>query len=75
MPAPAYSLNRSIFIAARPATVFQFFQDSARWASWWGAGSTIEPRKGGRVYVRYPNAVEASGEILEIVAPERIVFT
>jgi len=75
MPAPTYSLDRSIFIAARPATVFQFFQDSARWAAWWGAGSTIEPRKGGRVYVRYPNAVEASGEILEIVAPDRIVFT
>jgi uncharacterized protein YndB with AHSA1/START domain len=75
MPAPAYRLDRSIFIAARPATVFEFFQDSARWASWWGAGSTIEPRKGGKVYVRYPNAVEASGEVLEIIPPERIVFT
>ena len=70
-----HKLDRSVFILAKPDTVFAFFQDNARWASWWGAGSTIDPRPGGTVYVRYPNAVEASGEILEIVAPERIVFT
>ena len=75
MPAPTYRLDRSIFIAAHPATVFEFFQNSARWASWWGAGSTIDPQKGGKVYIRYPNAVEASGDVLEIVPPERIVFT
>ncbi len=68
-------LDRSVFILAKPDTVFAFFQDSARWSSWWGAGSTIDPRPGGRVYVRYPNAVEASGEVVEISAPHRIVFT
>ncbi len=70
-----FRLDRSVFILAKPATVFAFFQDSARWASWWGAGSTIDPRPGGKVYVRYPGNVEASGEIVEIRAPERIVFT
>ncbi len=64
-----------MFINANPDTVFAFFQDSARWASWWGAGSTIDPRPGGKVYVRYPGNVEASGEIVEIAAPARIVFT
>jgi uncharacterized protein YndB with AHSA1/START domain len=70
-----FRLDRSVFILAKPDTVFAFFQDSARWASWWGAGSTIDPRPGGKVYVRYPGNVEASGEIVEIRAPERIVFT
>lgn len=70
-----HTLDRSIFINARPETVFGFFQDTARWASWWGAGSTIDPRPGGKVYVKYPNAVEASGEVVAIDAPKTIVFT
>ena len=64
-----------LFILALKATVFAFFQDSARWAQWWGAGSTIDPRPGGKVYVRYPNNVEASGEVEEVQAPDRIVYT
>jgi uncharacterized protein YndB with AHSA1/START domain len=70
-----YKLDRSVFILAKPDTVFRFFQDSARWASWWGAGSTIDPHVGGKVFVRHPGNVEASGEIQEISAPDRIVFT
>ena len=38
------------------------------------AGSTIEPRPGGKVFVKYPGGVEASGEVLEIHPPDRIVF-
>ena len=70
-----YQLERAVVIRATPETVFRFFTDSARWASWWGAGSTIDPRPGGRVYIRYPNGVEGSGEIVSIHAPEEIVFT
>jgi uncharacterized protein YndB with AHSA1/START domain len=68
-------LDRTIVIGAPPETVFRFFTDNARWAAWWGAGSTIDARAGGKVYIRHPNAVEAIGEVLEIVPPERIVFT
>lgn len=75
MTAPTHRLDRSVFIHAKPETVFAFFQDSARWASWWGAGSTIDPRVGGKVYVLYPGNVEASGEITEISAPTRLAFT
>jgi uncharacterized protein YndB with AHSA1/START domain len=75
MIAPTFRLDRSVFIHAKPETVFAFFQDSARWASWWGAGSTIDPRPGGKVYVRYPGNVEASGEIIEIAPASRLVFT
>ena len=70
-----HRLERTLLIHARPDTVFRFFTDSARWASWWGQGSTIDPRPGGRVLIKYPGAVEATGEIIEIAAPERLTFS
>ena len=62
-------------IRALPETVFQFFTDSARWASWWGTGSTIDPKPGGQVYIRHANGIESAGEVVEVIAPQRIVFT
>src|SRR5260370_41129017 len=70
-----HRLERTVVIQATPETVFRFFSDSARWAKWWGAGSTIEPRVGGKVYIRHPGGNETVGEILEIVTSRRIVFT
>jgi uncharacterized protein YndB with AHSA1/START domain len=70
-----HSLERSVTIQAAPKTVFRYFQDSERFARWWGAGSTIDPRPGGRVYIRHPNGVETVGEVVEIAPPDRIVFT
>ena len=70
-----HSLERRVVIRAPRDIVFRYFTDSARWAAWWGAGSAIDPRPGGRVSIVYPNGVQASGEILEITEPERIVFT
>jgi uncharacterized protein YndB with AHSA1/START domain len=70
-----HRIDREIEIAARPDTVFRFFTDPARWASWWGAGSTIDATPGGRVLIRYPGGVEAAGQVVEIDAPKRIVFT
>ena len=71
----SHALTRSVQINARVETVFRFFTDNARFAAWWGAGSTIEPRVGGKVHIRYPNAVEVSGEVLEFSAPTRLAFT
>ena len=75
MPDLPHRLDRTVVIQALPQTVFRFFTDSARWAKWWGAGSTIDARPGGKVYVRHPNGVESLGEVLEVHSPERIVFT
>jgi uncharacterized protein YndB with AHSA1/START domain len=69
------ALERTVLIGAPRELVFQFFADSSRWARWWGAGSTIDAQPGGRVYIRYPNGVEALGKVLESVPPERISFT
>jgi uncharacterized protein YndB with AHSA1/START domain len=68
-------LERTVTIRAERDLVFRFFTDSAKWASWWGAGSTIEPRVGGKVRICYPGGVEAAGEVTEIVPPDRIRFT
>jgi uncharacterized protein YndB with AHSA1/START domain len=70
-----HSLERTIVICATRDTVFQFFTDSDLFSQWWGEGSSIEGRPGGLLKIRYPNGVLASGEVLEVQAPERIVFT
>lgn len=70
-----FRLERTVIIRASRETVFRYFTDSARWANWWGAGSTIDPRVGGAVYIRFPGAVEVRGEVVELQPPARIVFT
>ena len=71
----AHALERTMTIGAPPATVFRFFTDTPRWAAWWGAGSTIDPRPGGRVLIVYPGGHQAAGEVVEVSPPSRIVFT
>lgn len=75
MIASTVRLDRTVVIHARPATVFEFFTSTPDWAAWWGAGSAIDPRPGGQLLIRHPNGVEVTGEVLELHAPERIVFT
>ena len=70
-----HRLDRTIVIAAEPETVFRFFTDPARWALWWGTGSTIDARPGGRFLIRYPGGVEALGDVLEIDPPRRLVLS
>ena len=68
-------IDRTIVIGAPPPAVFRYFTDSTRWAAWWGAGSTIDARPGGRVFIKYPGGNEASGEVVDVAPPSRIVFT
>ncbi|MDQ6894947.1 MAG: SRPBCC domain-containing protein [Acidobacteriota bacterium] len=75
MPELNEFLDREITMCARRETVFRYFTDSERFAKWWGAGSQIDPRPGGAVTIRYPNAVTVTGEVKEIDPPRRIVFT
>ena len=75
MNASEHVLERAVLIRARRETVFRYFTDSERFAAWWGAGSTIDAKAGGAVRIRYPNGVMASGEVVEVRPPERVVFT
>jgi uncharacterized protein YndB with AHSA1/START domain len=70
-----HTLERTVLIQAGREAVFRYFTDPARWASWWGPGSTIDARPGGRVLIRYPGGVEATGDVLEVQPPESLVFT
>jgi len=70
-----HRLDRTITIKAPPALVFAFLTETPRWASWWGPGSEIDARPGGRMKIRYPEGTEAIGEVLEVSAPRRLVFT
>jgi len=75
MSALPYQLDRTVVIRATPETVFRFFTDPVRWSAWWGAGSTIDARPGGRLRIRHPNGAEVTGEVLEVRPPEHVVFT
>ncbi len=75
MSALAHRLDRTIVINASREAVFRYFTDSSHWAKWWGAGSTIDSRPGGKMYIKYPEGTEVAGEVVEVKPPERIVFT
>jgi uncharacterized protein YndB with AHSA1/START domain len=75
MPDLPYHLERTVLIRATQEIVFRFFTDSARWASWWGAGSSIDAAPGGKVYILHPGGVEVLGEVIEIDPLKQIVFT
>jgi uncharacterized protein YndB with AHSA1/START domain len=70
-----HQVDRTVVIQATPAIVFGFLTDTPRWAAWWGAGSEIDARPGGRMKIRYPDGTEATGEVTEVRAPNRIAFT
>jgi uncharacterized protein YndB with AHSA1/START domain len=70
-----YSLERSLLICAQRKTVFRFFTESQLFAEWWGVGSHIDGRPGGSLKIVYPDGTVALGEVVEMVANERIVFT
>lgn len=70
-----HRLDRTVVIRAAREMVFRFFTDDARWAAWWGAGSTVDAKPGGRLFIRYPDGTEASGEVLEVRAPTYFAFT
>jgi uncharacterized protein YndB with AHSA1/START domain len=70
-----HRIDRDLLIKATPATVFSFLTETPRWAAWWGAGSEIDPRPGGRMKICYPGGREATGEVIEITPPARLVFT
>jgi len=70
-----HRLDRTVTIQAVPETVFRFFTDSERWAKWWGAGSTVDAKPGGDLYILHPGGIESRGQVLEVDPPKRFVFS
>jgi uncharacterized protein YndB with AHSA1/START domain len=62
-------------INARPATVFSFFTDPARWLRWQGVDADIDATLGGEFRINVLGDGYASGRFLEIDPPRRIVLS
>jgi len=68
-------LERQIFIAATPETVFSFFVDPTKMVRWKGIRAELDPRPGGIYRVDINGHDIARGEYVEILPYSRIVFT
>ena len=69
------AIQREIRIAARPETVFEFWIDPAKMARWMGRDIRLDPRPGGAFRVDYNDSDIASGAVVEVVRPRRLVVT
>jgi uncharacterized protein YndB with AHSA1/START domain len=65
----------SLFVAARPETVFPYFTDPGRYVLWMGSDASLDPVPGGVYRVRMSGGAEAIGEFIELDPPHRLVFT
>lgn len=68
-------IEREIFIAASPETVFGFLVDPALMARWIGDSHTLEPRPGGPLRIEFRRGDVASGQYTEVVPHRRVAFT
>ncbi|MGH8923404.1 MAG: SRPBCC family protein [Acidimicrobiia bacterium] len=67
-------VSEELLIAAARETVFEFFVDPTLMRTWMGEHVVLDPRPGGTFAVDIgPN--RARGSYVEVVAPERVVFT
>ena len=69
------ALEVEVRIAARPSTVFSLLDNADGMAKWFGSSVQMDAKPGGTLRVDINGRDIAKGEIVEIVPPERIVFT
>ena len=62
-------------IAATPERIWPYISTGELWVRWQGEHCTIEPIPGGAFRMRMPDGAVASGTVIEVDAPRRIVFT
>lgn len=69
------ALELEVRVAASPSTVFSFLDSADGMARWFGTQVDLDPMPGGVLRVDINGRDIARGEIVEVVPPERIVFT
>ena len=78
-----YELELSVVIAARPATIYRFFEDPERFSDWLAAKVSFEPRPGSAMRIHFPadgspdcpEGAVMAGEVLEVEDARRFAFT
>ncbi len=68
-------LIRELVIDATPETVFAFLTDPVKHTAWMGLTADLDARPGGVYDVVVGNRHRARGEFVEVVEPERLVYT
>jgi uncharacterized protein YndB with AHSA1/START domain len=68
-------IEREVFIAAPPETVFEFLIDPQLMAQWIGSFRQIDPQPGGIFQLEVSPGNIARGEYTEVVPFRRVAFT
>ena len=68
-------IRREVHVPAPREEVWCFFTDAERLARWLGMGADLEPRPGGRFRFEIVPGQYCEGAYLELVEPERVVFS
>jgi uncharacterized protein YndB with AHSA1/START domain len=68
-------LVREIMIDARPETIWPFLTEADRWIEWEGTEAELDPRPGGVYRVLVRGTFPSSGQFVEVVPHEKVVFT
>lgn len=69
------AIERDIFIAAPPETVFNFLTDAQLMAQWLGSLQNLDPQPNGIFQVEVSPGNIARGEYTEVVPFRRVAFT
>jgi len=68
-------VEQTVRIAASPEVVWRYWVESERMATWFGERAQLDPRPGGGCRVEMQHGPIMVGEYVELVPPERVVFT
>jgi uncharacterized protein YndB with AHSA1/START domain len=68
-------LVREILIDATPETIFPFLTERDQYVKWNGTEAEIDARPGGVYRVLIAGSFAASGEFVEVVPNEKVVYT
>jgi len=71
----AKPVEASVWIRARPETVFAFLIQPEKLVQWIGLTAALEPRPGGLFRVDVNGRTVVQGEYLELEAPRRVVLS
>jgi uncharacterized protein YndB with AHSA1/START domain len=70
-----HTVEVQLQLNASPEEIFPFLTEPDRYVRWQGVRAELDPRPGGVYRVWMDADTVARGEFVEVVAPDRVVFT